>query len=206
MVIAVLTAVFGCSDDKTSETPATTSRGAVTTVPATTLDSSVRLLADGLGTVSFGAPADAAATALRNALGVPESDTTVVADMPDGLGGPRTTLRTLRWGQLAVSFVDWTGSPYRSDGTLHLVRWLVSGQTNNGREYATPEGIRIGSSVAQLREAYGSSMVVERDDCVGAWQIRVGNPSLGLVGRLDSNSENANARLVYLAAGLRSSC
>ncbi|HUP73457.1 MAG TPA: hypothetical protein VM282_10495 [Acidimicrobiales bacterium] len=178
----------------------------MTTVPATTRDSSVRLLADGLGIVSFGAPADAAAIALRNALGVPESDTTVVADLPDGLGGPRTTLRTLRWGQLAVSFVDWTGSPYRSDGTLHLVRWLVSGETNDGRVYATSEGIRIGSSVAQLREAYGSSMVVERDDCVGAWQIRVGNPSLGVVGRLDSSPENANARLVYLAAGLRSSC
>jgi hypothetical protein len=164
------------------------------------------LQADGLGRVSFGAQADAAVSNLRDALGSPDADTTVVGDMPNGLGGPRTTLRTVRWGQLAVSFVDWSGSPFRSDGTLHLARWLVTGENSGGRVFATPEGVRIGTGLAEIRQAYGSSLVVERDECVGAWQIRVGNSSLGLVGRLDVGPDSANPRLVYLAAGLRSSC
>jgi hypothetical protein len=184
--------------------PATTAPA--TTAPATTLAAPVRLQTDGLGRVSFGTPADAAVTALRDALGAPAADTTVVGDMPNGLGGPRTTLRTVRWGQLAVSFIDWSGSPYRSDGTLHLVRWLVTGENSGGRSFSTPEGVGIGTGLAEVRQAYGSSLVVERDNCVGAWQIRVGNSSLGLVGRLDAGPENASAHLVYLAAGLRSSC
>ena len=68
------------------------------------------------------------------------------------------------------------------------------------------EGKLIPSGCPADPEAYGSSLVVERDDCVGAWHIRVGNSSLGLVGRLDASPDNANARSVYLAAGLRSSC
>lgn len=175
-------------------------------MPATTIAAPVRLLADGLGSVSFGAPANAAVSNLRDALGPPDADTTVVGDMPNGLGGPRTTLRTVRWGQLAVSFVDWSGSPYRSDGTLHMVHWLVSAEYSANSVFATPEGVRIGTGLAQIRETFGSSLVIERDDCVGAWQIRVGTSSLGLVGRLDGRADNANARLVYLAAGLSSSC
>jgi hypothetical protein len=206
-VLCVALAVAGgCGGDDASPAPSTTTGGVATTVPATTVAAPVRLQVDGLGRVSFGAPADAAVSTLRDALGPPEADTTVNGDMPNGLGGPRTTSRTVRWGQLAVSFVDWSGSPYRSDGTLHMVHWLVTGENSGGRVFATPEGVRIGTGLAEIRQAFGSSLVIERDDCVGAWQIRVGNSSLGLVGRLDAGPENANARLVYLAAGLRSSC
>jgi len=209
-----LAAAAGCGGDDASTSPATTLPATTlpattlpaTTLPVTTLPATVALRADGLGLALFGAPADGAVRALRDALGQPDADSTVVADMPDGLGGPRTTLRSVRWGQLTVSFVDWTGSPYRSDGTLHLVRWLVSGANSGGRVFSTPEGIHIGTLLTDIRQAYGSSLVVENDDCVGAWQIRVGASSLGLVGRLDSSPDSANARLVYLAAGLRSSC
>jgi hypothetical protein len=73
-------------------------------------------------------------------------------------------------------------------------------------EHNLVEGKLIPSGCPADPEAYGSLLVVERDDCVGAWQIRVGTSSLGLVGRLDASPDNANVRSVYLAAGLRSSC
>jgi hypothetical protein len=183
----------------------TTTRSVTTTTPTTTVVRPVRLLADGLDRVFFGAPAEAAMSSLRDALGTPDGDTTVVEDMPNGLGGPRTTLRTVRWGQLAVSFIDWPGSPYRTDGALHMVRWIVSVE-HSGRTFTTPEGVGIGLRLSDVRSALGTTLIVERDECVGAWQIRVGSSSLGIVGRLDASPDDANARLVYLAAGLRSSC
>jgi hypothetical protein len=209
ILCTVLAAAAGCGGDDTARPSSTTTTSGSTvasTAPATTQVGPVVLRADGVGAVSFGSPPDSALRSLRDALGQPDADDTVVGDMPNGLGGPRTTLRTVRWGQLAVSFIDWTGSPYRNDGTLHLVRWLVSADNKGSRVFTTPEGVHIGSTLPEIRQAYGTALIVERDDCVGAWQIRVGNSGLGVVGRLDASPDNTNARLVYLAAGLRSSC
>ena len=198
--VAVLSMAVGCGDDGGVLPTATTTPG--TTTP---LRPGITLRSDGLGLVPFGASFDSASKDLRDALGAPDSDTTTVADMPDGLGGPKTTLRTLRWGQLSVSFIDWTGSPYRTDGSLHMVRWLLFDGTGSSRTFATPEGARLGSTLIDLQKAY-ASLIIERDDCVGAWQIRVDNSGRGIVGRLDSAPQDKDPRLVYLAAGLRSSC
>jgi hypothetical protein len=143
---------------------------------------------------------------LSAALGKPDEDSTVVANMPDGLGGPQTTLRTLRWGKLAVSFIDWKGSPFRTDGTLHFVRWIATGAGADVRNLTTPEGVNVGMSVTDLKRIHSSSLVIARDECTNSWQVSFDRSNVGLVGRLDANPELSNAKLVYLAAGLRSSC
>jgi hypothetical protein len=166
----------------------------------------VDLRASGLGPIAFGTPVDSAVRDLTAALGKADDDASVVANMPDGLGGPQTTLRTLRWGKLMVSFIDWKGSPYRSDGTLHFVRWIASGTAADVRGLTTPEGVSVGTTVTGLRQAFGTSLVIGRDDCTNSWQVTFDRSNVGLIGRLDSNPESSNAHLVYLAAGMRSSC
>jgi hypothetical protein len=214
-VVLLLVAMAGCGDDDgasgtTTTTARATTTGAPTTGGATTSAPSTRaavdLRATGLGTIAFGTPVGDAVRDLTAALGKPDDDATVVANMPDGLGGPQTTLRTLRWGKLAVSFIDWKGSPYRTDGTLHLVRWIASGTAADVRGLTTPEGVSVGTTLTALRQVYGASLVVARDDCTSSWQVSFDRSNVGLVGRLDASPETANARLVYLAAGLRSSC
>jgi hypothetical protein len=211
-VALLSTAITGCGDDDAASRTTTTVAGASTTVAgATTSTTSARkatidLRATGLGPIVFGTPAAAAVRDLTGALGEPDDDAAVLANMPDGLGGPQTTMRTLRWAKLAVSFIDWKGSPYRSDGTLHFVRWIAIGTAADVRGLATPEGVSVGTTAAGLRQAYGTSLVFRRDDCTDSWQVTFDRSNVGLVGRLDSNPESANARLVYLAAGLRSSC
>jgi hypothetical protein len=206
---ALVLALAACGDD--GGTAATTSATQPTTSAATTSPSSTRpvapdLRASGIGSIAFGTPADAAVRDLTTALGKADDDSTVVANMPDGLGGPQTTLRTVRWGKLSVSFIDWKGSPFRADGTLHFVRWIATGAAADVRNLTTPEGVKVGTSVADLKRIHDSSLVIARDECSNSWQVSFDRSNVGLVGRLDANPELSSAKLVYLAAGLRSSC
>jgi hypothetical protein len=209
LAVALVFSIVACGDDGGTSAPTSTAPTG-TTIPSatssTTRPVTIDLRASGLGPLAFGAPADAVVRDLTIALGKPDDDATVVADMPDGLGGPHTTLRTLRWGQLSASFIDWKGSPFRSDGTLHFVRWIATGAAGDERHVATPEGAGLGTSVTDLKRIYGSSLVIARDDCTNSWQVSFDRSNVGLVGRLDANPDLATSRLVYLAAGLRSSC
>jgi hypothetical protein len=167
----------------------------------------VVLRSDGLEVVSFGDLASTAATELTAVLGPPDRDDSVTEDRPDGLGDQGSTLRTMRWGALAVSFLDWQGSPYRTDGRLHLVRWMVLGADRAGEAVSTADGVTVGSTATDVRRVYGDRLITERDECVGAWTFRLrGEEALGLRGRFDRDPADPAAVVSFLSAGLQSSC
>jgi hypothetical protein len=89
---------------------------------------------------------------------------------------------------------------------LHFVRWIVSGTAADARGFATPEGVSVGTTATRLRQAFGTSLVIGRDDCTDSWQVTFDGSNVGIIGRFDSNPNVVDAHLVYLAAGLRSSC
>lgn len=197
LVAALSLLAAACGSDDEPGAPGTT-----TTVVTRTLV----LRDDGLDAVAFGDRIDDALPILVGLLGEATADTAVTADMPDGLGGPQTTLRTLRWGALSVSFLDWSGSPFRADRSLHMARWIMAARTDGNPELATPEQVRLGSTVADVRRAYGANLPIEFVDYSGAWEF-LPDPAdpYGLVGRLDRAPTDPAAQVVYLAAGLRSS-
>jgi hypothetical protein len=178
---------------------------AVPAVPTTTL----ALEPFGLGDARFGDPPETVIAALTGLLGEPISDETQTGTMPDGIGGENTTLRDLRWQGLLVSFTDWSPA---GTGPMHFARWIASEPVGpNATAFATPEGVRVGSTVADLTAAYGPDVVTADDDpCRGGPYFDVGpitNPAY--YGRLapDLNGgDDAAAFVVLLAAGARSSC
>jgi hypothetical protein len=130
-------ALAACSgdDDKGASTSSTT--GGAT---ATTGAGQAVLAPDGLGVANFGDPADAAVAKLTAAFGAPQRDFAP----PDC--APQIT-RSLEWDALHVdlnqAFVGYTYS------------------TAGGPPIRTAAGIGNGSTVAQLKSAYGSKLALE---------------------------------------------
>jgi hypothetical protein len=214
-ILAAATLVLGCSSDSTPDeagettAPAGTSSEASTTSeasPGTAAPADgLWLLEDGLGLFAFGEPDQSAMPRLIDALGQPTADTTFTADMPDGIGGPDTTVRLVDFGSLSVTFTDW---PYfRDDGAMHFVRWILF-QGSGPPGLATSEGISLGSTVDDLRAAYGERLVLPEapDDCTGQWLFSVGGSALGLQGALDGPSTDGSSSVIVLTAGAQSSC
>ena len=153
--------------------------------------------------VAFGEPLETALPALTNAVGIqPTADSTSTGVMPQGFGG--TTVRFVSFGQLTVIFSD--GGYYRDDGVMYVAGWSLGGpgQAN----WATPQGITIGSTVDDLRTAFGDQLRLppDPDECVGAWTFSVGPTDLGFEGQLSGPPTDPPSSVTRLAAGAQSSC
>lgn len=231
LLVVVTLATASCADDSVDDgqptapitTSSTTSDSTDSTTSSVSSVSSVSsevgstetfappaaltLIGDGLGVVPFGEPVDSALPLLVEALGEPSSDSTVRGAMPDGLGGDDTTVRLVEFGQLSVTFTDW---PYfRDDGVLHLVRWILFDFDGTGTsDLSTPEGITLGSTVDDLRTAFGDGLLLPStpDECTGGWYFVVGELPRGLRGTLDGPTTDGSSSVVFLTAGAQSSC
>jgi hypothetical protein len=194
-VIIATALLWGCGDDD-GGSASTSTTSLAPTAP-------VALRGDGLGVVAFGASVDDALAAIGSRLGPPDDDRTASGDRPDGLGDDTTTVRTVRWGALAVTFLDWRGSPYRSDGAMHLARWIQATTFGSAPPAVTgPDPVALGDTAADVRAAL-PGVVLAHDDCVGAWTFTF--DAHGTVfGRLDGPPEVGTVSL--LTAGLQSSC
>lgn len=119
----------------------------------------VVLSRDGLGVVVFGAPAEPALQTLRDAMGKPNSVTRWLS-MDRSLWGtcPGDLVRGAKWGDLWVIFSD---ESELSD-ERHVSSWMLGRVGVYGRtQLRTAEGIGVGSTVAELRAAYGERLSLQ---------------------------------------------
>ena len=203
-IVVLAVAACGVTDgDETASTgPTSTQPTSSETAPPV---ADVTLLPTGLGVVSFGEAADTALPLLEQALGrQPTSDRTETGDLPGGYGGRNTTVRFVDFNGLSLVFTSWPY--YRDDGVVHLIAWGASG-TGAG-ELSTPEGIRPGSTVDDLRAAYGDQLSLpdEPDECTGLWHFFVGPTINGLHGTLDGPASDPATSVTTIGAGAQSTC
>jgi hypothetical protein len=127
-----------------------------TTAPetsASTASADFSLEADGLGAVSFGANADGVITFVTSFLGEPSADTGWVDPFTIGACGG-TQLRLVTWDDLQLEFGDVSNI---AEGRPHFYAYYYGKESQSTASPAgleTGKGIGVGSSVAQLLQAY----------------------------------------------------
>lgn len=222
VLVAILALAAGCSADpeetqageSTASTISPDSSVTDTTSPAATSTSAgatatpsptgeLVLRSHGLGVLAFGEPVDTALPLLTDAVGgQPTGDSTTTGEMPQGFGG--TAVRFVEFGRLTVIFSD--GAYYRDDGVMHFAGWTLAGTDPTGP--ATPEGVTLGSTVDELRTAFGDELHLDSapSECDGRWHFGVGPSALGFEGVLSGPSTDGSSSVTSLSAGAQSEC
>lgn len=178
---------------------AATALSALPSAAATTGSAEVRLTGDGVDLpgvlLEFGAPFEAAQTALRDVLGAPTADSG-----PGPSAGaygvcPGSTVRALEYGDgaLVLLFGD------ANDPELRMFSWLL---TDQGDPAAVPPAralvgdvttydLAVGASVADLRAGTtGVGLDVQPGDELVAASFRLQDQSSGLFGTLTSAADD----------------
>jgi hypothetical protein len=200
-----------------STVPPAPAKRSPTTAPATTGAplASIRLRPDGLGVAAFGAAERDALDRLERHLGAPDERGSWVGATPFGTcPGP---VRAVRWGRLYVLFTSGL-TRYSAGGRWHLFAYRVDATQRtkldpgyNGpappeppplRGYSprTSAGVGFGSTLAQVRAAYGNRVEVSFGEPGMVYRIRVGFGAAGeLWGSLSGST--ASATVTGLEAG-----
>jgi hypothetical protein len=211
------TALPATSAPPPSTVPPTRVERPSTTAPPTTgaPTAGIRLRPDGLGVAAFGTAEREALDRLGRRLGAPDERGAWRGATPFGTcPGP---VRAVRWGRLYALF---TSGPtrYEGGGRWHLFAWQVdavrrtavdpgsSGPTPpdppplGGYSPRTSAGIGFGSTLAQVRAAYGQRVEVSFGEPGLVHRVRVGFGAAGdLWGSLSGGT--ANATVTGLGAG-----
>jgi len=156
----------------------------------------VLLRSDGLGATAFGDVPEYTVAALGAELGAPSRDTTEPAFSSFGTC-PGTSLRAVEWGGLAVLITD-GDSAYGIEGGPHFFAYLY--RLDDSLALATGEGIGLGSTVADLRAAYGTALRVnpEQGSLGASFEVGPYGPG-GLYGLLDGTADTST--VTEIAAG-----
>jgi hypothetical protein len=154
--------------------------------------------------VSFGDPMRVVIPSLTELLGPPTDAQRMHGDMPLGYDGMNSTARWVLFGDLRLTFGDRAEAGEAE--VMHLVGWDAWGRrTTNGTLLVTAEGIRVGSSVADLQAAYGPSLHLPEPTpwgCEGPpWYFGVDPDPLAFLGSLSTSPSDTDARVDGLHAG-----
>ncbi len=174
------------------------------TTTSTAATGSRLLVHDGLGDVPFGVVEAEALPRLIGVLGQqPDDEMTITGEMPGGFGG--TAVRFVDFGPLTVIFND-SQYAFRDDGEMHFAGWVLGAPGPPG--WVTPQGITVGSSVDELRAAFGDQLSLPSApaECTGTWIFGVGPGYVGFEGELSGPPGDAGSRVTSLAAGAQASC
>ncbi|MGH8937213.1 MAG: hypothetical protein ACRDXD_13295 [Acidimicrobiia bacterium] len=179
--------------DTTTTSEATTTTASTTTTTALTAEL-FTLRGDGLDVVDFGDPPELVIAALTAAFGSPDEDSGWIgaATSPYGVC-PGEQVRGVRWRDLLVLFSD-GDTPYgTADPMGHFFSYVDSiffdQQDLLGLE--TEEEIGLGSTRAELEEAYGDRVTITEDEVFGVFfEIEVPDPAV-LWGHLEDASSGA---------------
>ena len=147
----------------------TTSTSTSTTSTTTTVAAPGRVLVigdDGLGEAKFGADPDQVVAYITSILGAPTTDSGWTDPSAFGVC-PGTETRQVVWGDLQVLFGD---ASTGATGRRHFFSYTYGqafGTTINPFGLATDAGIRIGSTVAELKGTYPTVQLFDADVFVG---------------------------------------
>jgi hypothetical protein len=181
----VLLVGAACSDDgggdgdPPSTTPTslpTSTEPPTTTVPFQKED--IVLLANGLGGELVFGKANAARTInlLRQALGEPEKNQPLPAQ------ATCQATRRLQWGNLQVLVNEVTS--VSGAGQPGFAGWFLGAPSATTHDLKTDKGIGIGSTVADLKTAYGADVVVNRGESGPGFSATL--PTGIILGQLDA--------------------
>lgn len=168
--------------------------------PVTTTAASVNnqvLTPGGLdGIAAFGEPMARVVARLRGRFGPPDEDRSWDQSVRQYFGVcPGDRQRFFRWGRLFALFTDGPTN-YSSAGGWHFFAWYAENhQVTGSLDPATTAGIRVGSTVADLRAAYRSSVRISKAPPSDGFVIDRG----GIHGALSNTSKSG--RVTQLSAG-----
>ncbi len=162
-LVAGETTTSPSSSTTTVGTSTTTTAGASTTTTSSTsttlVDPSASLIltGDGVGSLRFGVEADRVIADLNEVLGSSDEDSDWVDSFSTFGTCPGTEARLVRWASLQAFFTDGE-TEWAPEGIRHFFHYSHSVAAGGGDVLAleTDKGIRLGATVAELREAYGS--------------------------------------------------
>ena len=147
-----------------SNTTTTTTDGSTTTtsLTATTLvdpSASLILTGDGIGSLGFGVEADRVIADLNELLGPSDEDSGWVDSFSTFGTCPGTEARLLRWTSLQAFFTNGE-TEWAPEGIRHFFHYSHSVAAGAGDvlDLETDKGIRLGATVDELRDAYGSDV------------------------------------------------
>ena len=155
------------------------------------------LQGDGLGIVDFGQPAEEVTRILGDLIGSPPTDQGSEAEWVEYIG----------WRDLGLYVGFDTPESSAFAGASRFVGWdyLPPG----GLGLVTDEGVGIGSTVAELRAAYGDGLEVpsEPDECIGDWTYHLTSASgeVQILGTRDRPPAD-DSRIATLHAGIGVGC
>jgi hypothetical protein len=166
----------------TTTSPPTTTAATTSTAPTTTVDplESLILGDQGIGPLRMGAEPEAVIGQLAEWLGDPDEDTGWVDSFNQFGTCPGTETRLVRWVSLVTFFTN-GATTWAPDDTRHFFHYTQSASAGGGEVLTlrTAKGIALGSSVADLRQAYGSDLSVTDDPLFDTvWEVASGGPGL----------------------------
>lgn len=223
----VLTAACGVGDQSAPESsptrpaertaqPATSPPAATETVTITTTEtaqtpsarpSDKPLVAEpgGLRAVTLGEPLDRVVAEMNARFGPPDADTgwepagtSSFGVCPGATEGAQ--VRGIRWSRIRLLFSDGPTS-YGSDGYEHVFAYDLTSFEGSGTVPTTAEDIGLGSTVEELRDAYGDRLEIRPGD--GALPDRF-TVRFGRTGEISGSlrSTDPDGEITFVGAGL----
>lgn len=192
ILIVVVLGGGGCSATTTT----------TTTAPAPLVQ--IELTADGLGDVMFGIDPATVIAEISARFGGADFDSDWMPAESNVYGScPGETMRAVAWGSLTTIFVD--------DDSSELGGWFYTytygydyaenegGIDPRGLNLRTDRGIGLGSTVADLRAAYGQQVIIDGDAALDVWSFVVDGE--GMRGLLSGSQDDAVVTLLEPLTG-----
>lgn len=150
-----------------ASSPTTAGLASTTVVPAppatSTPGAGFELRPAGLGSVDFGIEAEVALAEFASVLGVPSDDDTL------GSCASGEIDRVVRFGELSILLGGGRGTRF--------VGWDLGERSGALPSLATAEGVSVGSSLDDVRRAFGTRFTLLANDPFGAaFEVEVGAP------------------------------
>jgi hypothetical protein len=167
------------SSNTTEGTPPSiplTEPSATTTSTAPLTKEAIVLAGDGVGPLKFGTNSAHTIARFMQALGSPEKNQQLPA------ATTCSATRRLQWGNFQVLVNEVGGSS--GAGKPGFGGWFLGATTGAPLDFKTEKGIGLGSTVAQLKAAYGTDVQIARGESGPGFTVTV--PGGILLGQLDA--------------------